>query len=174
MHLYGGVCKIWLKWRPSSTHLRARTNECICHLLLEPWPTPCPLLQAGLIPLAAHKESPSSFSAYVLEAWSNPNILVDEEGNTLLHVCESPRVMAFLLGHPLIEVNVTNKVRLNVERQGAVFVLILSTSHPDAHQNIWTNEHLMTDAYRTQTGLTALMAAVVNSVGDAGIPTKVR
>ena len=74
-------------------------------------------MQAALVPLAAQKESSSLLSAYVIEAWSNPNAwsnanaAVDKKGNTPLHMCESPKVMAFLLEHPDIEVNVINKVR---------------------------------------------------------------
>ena len=47
---------------------------------------------------------------FILEAWFDPNVVIDEEGNTALHVCESPRVMTFLLERPLINMNATNKV----------------------------------------------------------------
>ena len=47
----------------------------------------------------------------VLAAWADPNASVDEEGNTALHLCESPRVIEALIEHPLVEVNATNKVR---------------------------------------------------------------
>ena len=67
--------------------------------------------QENLTPLAAHKESPNSSTAYVFDAWTNPNVVVDDKGNTALHVCRSPMVMTFLLEQPLTDVNTTNKVR---------------------------------------------------------------
>ena len=51
---------------------------------------------------------------FILEAWFDPNVVIGEEGNTALHVCESPRVVAFLLERPLINVNVMNKVGSSV------------------------------------------------------------
>ena len=39
---------------------------------------------------------------------------LDEQGNTLLHKAQSPEEIAELLNSPLIDVNVTNKVRSSI------------------------------------------------------------
>ena len=42
---------------------------------------------------------------------ADPNAPLDEQKNTLLHQVESPEEITVLLESPLIDVNVTNKVR---------------------------------------------------------------
>ena len=51
----------------------------------------------------------------VLQAWPNPNASFDEEGNTALHLCESPHVIEALAGHPLVDVNAVNTVRKPID-----------------------------------------------------------
>ena len=49
--------------------------------------------------------------APLLAGGADPNLPLDEQGNTLLHKAQSPEEIAALLNSPLIDVNVTNKVR---------------------------------------------------------------
>ena len=49
--------------------------------------------------------------APLLAGGADPNLPLDEQGNTLLHKAQSPAEIAELLNSPLIDTNVTNKVR---------------------------------------------------------------
>ena len=49
--------------------------------------------------------------APLLAGRAYPNLPLDEQGSTLLHKAQSPAEIAELLNSPLIDVNVTNKVR---------------------------------------------------------------
>ena len=48
--------------------------------------------------------------APLLAGGAEPNLPLDEQGNTLLHKAQSPEEIAALLNSPLIDVNMTNKV----------------------------------------------------------------
>ena len=49
--------------------------------------------------------------AALVAGGADPNLLVDEEGRSLLHKAESPEQITLLLQNPLTDVNSTNKVR---------------------------------------------------------------
>ena len=52
--------------------------------------------------------------APLLAGGAEPNLPLDEQGSTLLHKAQSPEEIAALLKSPLIDVNVTNKVRSSI------------------------------------------------------------
>ena len=100
-------------------------------------------------------------------------MLVDEEGRSLLHKAESPEQITLLLQNPLTDVNATNRVRQ------ASLLRIDGALCPSLAPPVC---FLLSDLLRAnsillplpQAGLTALMAAVAESVGDGGVPIKVR
>ena len=49
--------------------------------------------------------------AALVAGGADPNLLVDEEGRSLLHKAESPEQITLLLQNPLTDVNATNRVR---------------------------------------------------------------
>ena len=101
-------------------------------------------------------------------------MLVDEEGRSLLHKAESPEQITLLLQNPLTDVNATNRVR-------QAFLLRIDDA-PCPSLAPPPVRSLLSDLLRAnsillplpQAGLTALMAAVAESVGDGGVPIKVR
>ena len=52
--------------------------------------------------------------APLLASGADPNLPLDEQGGTLLHEAQSPEEITALLKSPLIDVNVTNKVRSSI------------------------------------------------------------
>ena len=111
--------------------------------------------------------------AALVAGGADPNLLVDEEGRSLLHKAESPEQITLLLQNPLTDVNATNRVRQ------AVLLRIDDALCPSLAPPVCS---LLSDLLRAnsillplpQAGLTALMAAVAESVGDGGVPIKVR
>ena len=99
--------------------------------------------------------------------------LVDEGGNTLLHNAKTEKEITLLLQNPLTDVNATNRVRQ------ASLLRIDGALCPSLAPPVC---FLLSDLVRAnsmllplpQAGLTALMAAVAESVGDGGVPIKVR
>ena len=49
--------------------------------------------------------------AALVAGGADPNLLVDEEGRSLLHKAESAEQITLLLQNPLTDVNATNRVR---------------------------------------------------------------
>ena len=111
--------------------------------------------------------------AALVAGGADPNLLVDEEGRSLLHKAESPEQITLLLQNPLTDVNATNRVRQ------ASLLRIDGALCPSLAPPVC---FLLSDLLRAnsillplpQAGLTALMAAVAESVGDGGVPIKVR
>ena len=111
--------------------------------------------------------------AALVAGGADPNLLVDEEGRSLLHKAESPEQITLLLQNPLTDVNATNRVRQ------ASLLRIDGALCPSLAPPV---RSLLSDLLRAnsillplpQAGLTALMAAVAESVGDGGVPIKVR
>ena len=112
--------------------------------------------------------------AALVAGGADPNLLVDEEGRSLLHKAESPEQITLLLQNPLTDVNATNRVRQ------ASLVRIDGALRPSLAPPVC---FLLSDLLRAnsmllplpQAGLTALMAAVAESVGDGGgVSIKVR
>ena len=60
-----------------------------------------------------HAKSPE-LRATLVAGGADPNLLVDKEGNSLVHMAESGEQIMMLLRNPLIDVNATNKVGSSV------------------------------------------------------------
>ena len=75
--------------------------------------------------------------AQLLAGGANPNVPLDEQKNTPLHLAQTPGEIKFVLKSPLVEVDATNKVRifvidllLTIDIHSHVLSLFLTLTRP--------------------------------------------
>ena len=75
--------------------------------------------------------------APLLAGGADPNLPLDEEGSTPLHLAQTPEQITLMLTSPLVEVDATNKVRifvinllLTIDIRSHVLSLFLTLTRP--------------------------------------------